>query len=159
MPRQLSETARRALFAASTDQVFVRLLRLSHPDLPEPIRVCADALDTVHLGERFQAFPFDVTFPDDTEEAPPRVVLEIAAADRRVITAIRSLSGGPMTVEFAVVLASSPDIKEAGWYTFSLREAEFDAGFVRGELRFEDVLNEPYPGELFTPALFRGLFQ
>ena len=159
MARPLSQTAREAGFAAQTDEVFVVLLRLSHPDLIEPIRVCSDVAYIEHSGETYQSFPFNASFPDDTEEALPRVVLEIAAADRSVVAAIRALSGGPMIVELAVVLASSPDTIEAGWYSFTMREAEYDAEFIRGELRFEDVLNEPYPGDLFTPSLFPGLFR
>ena len=35
---------------------------------------------------------------------------------------------------------------------------EFDAATVEGTLLFEDVLNESFPADSFTPARFPGLF-
>lgn len=63
-----------------------------------------------------------------------------------------------MTVDLSVVLASSPSTIEAGPYRFTLRDVMYDAAIVEGTMRFEDVLNEPYPADSFTPARFPGLF-
>jgi hypothetical protein len=57
-----------------------------------------------------------------------------------------------------VVLASSPDTVEAGPFTMTLVAAEYDALVVTGELAFEDVLNEPFPGHGYIPSEYPGLF-
>lgn len=61
-------------------------------------------------------------------------------------------------VTLSLVMASTPDTIEAGPFTFNLREVEYDAEFVSGNLLFEDILNEPFPADSFTPARFPGLF-
>jgi hypothetical protein len=158
MPRTLSSTARRAIFAQETGEVFLLLLTIAHPQLAEPIRVVNNNEDVVSGGVTFQRFPFELALPPETEEAPPTVSLRIANADRQIVQAVRALAGDAMTVDVSVVLASSPDTIEAGPYRFTLRDVSYDAAIVEGTLRFEDVLNEPYPADSFTPARFPGLF-
>ena len=36
--------------------------------------------------------------------------------------------------------------------------AEYDAFVITGELAFEDVLNEPFPGHNYIPSEYPGLF-
>lgn len=158
MPRTLSNTARRALYAQETGEVFLLLLVISHPSLPAPIRVVNNSEDVVSGGFTYQRFPFELALPPESDEAPPTVTLRIANADRQIVQAVRSLAGEAMTVDLSVILASSPDTIEAGPYRFTLRDVSYDAAIVEGTLRFEDVLNEPFPADSFTPARFPGLF-
>ena len=158
MPRTLSAAARRAIFAQQTGEAFILLLELSHPSLVDPIRVCANSADVTSGGLLYSRFPFEVTMPSETEDAPPTVQLRIANADRQIVQAVRELSGAAMTVTLSIVLASSPDIIEAGPFVFALRNVTYDAAWVEGTLMFEDVLNEPYPAAMFTPARFPGMF-
>lgn len=158
MPRTLSSTARRALFAQETGEVFLLLLTISHPSLAQPIRVVNNSEDVTSGGWVYQRFPFELALPPETEDAPPTVQLRIANADRQIVQAVRSLSGAAMTVDLSVVLASSPDTVEAGPYRFTLRDVSYNAAIVEGTLRFEDVLNEPFPADSFTPARFPGMF-
>lgn len=158
MPRNLSSTARSALYAPQTGEVLLHLLTLSHVSLPEPIRVTDNTEDVVSLGTTYQAFPFEATLPDETEEGVPQVTLSICNADRRIVQAVRSVQGDAMKAELRVVLAGSPDVTEAGPYMFDLRDIEYDAAVVSGRLRFEDLLNEPYPCDEFTPTRTPGVF-
>lgn len=158
MPRTLSSTARQAVYAAQTSEAFLVLLTLDHPDMVTPIRVSSDAVDTVSNGETYTAFPFQIAMPPDTEDAPPRVQLTIDAIDRSIIQAVRGLSGTPITVTQTIVLGSSPDTVEAGPFEFELREVEYDAFEVTGDLQYADLLNEPYPFETFAPSTTPGAF-
>jgi hypothetical protein len=158
MPRTISASARTALFAQQTGEIFVLLLELDHAELVEPIRVCSDSIDTEHGGRTYQRFPFEIGMPPEDEDAPPIVRLKIANADRAIVAAVRQLAGNAMTVTLTVVLASSPDTIEAGPLEFTLRNVTYDAEFVEGELQFEDVLNEPFPADTFNPNTFPGLF-
>ncbi len=158
MPRTVSALARQAMYAPETGECFVVLLELSHPNMATPIQVCSDSVDTVHLGQTFQHFPFQISMPADTDDAPPRVELAIDAIDRSIIQAVRSLTGAPITVRQWIVLASTPDTIEAGPFEFELREVEYDAFEVRGSLRYTDLAAEPYPSDTFTPTNTPGIF-
>lgn len=146
------------MFAQETGEVFLLLLVIEHPSLPAPIRVVNNTEDIDSGGVTYQRFPFELALPPENDEAPPTVSLRIANADRQIVQAVRSLAGEAMTVALSVVMASSPDTVEAGPYRFTLRDVTYDAAIVEGTLRFEDILNEPYPADEFTPARFPGLF-
>jgi hypothetical protein len=104
-------------------------------------------------------FPFDVILPDESDDAVPRVTLRIDNVDRRIVSELRSVvTNVPVTVRMTVVLASSPDTIEVGPMEFSLRDVEYTATTVEGTLLYEDVLNESFPADSFTPSRFPGLF-
>jgi hypothetical protein len=158
MPRVLSAAALQAIFARETDEVFVVLLTLEHSTFATAIRVCSDAVDTISRGSTYQPFPFEVTTPAEDDAPPPRVTLRIDNVDRRIVQEVRRVSGEPITVTLEVVLASTPDTLEAGPFEFALRDTTYSALLVEGELAFDDILNEPYPGLAFTPSVSPGLF-
>lgn len=166
MSRNMSLTARRAMNAPETDQVFLALLTIVHPELPEPIRVVNDfrpkdeqgVRKIVSRGEDFICYPFEAALPADHEDQLSRVRLRIDNVDREITASLRSISSAPRVV-LEVVLASDPDTVEAGPFEFELVTASFDALVVEGELGFEPILNEPFPADSFTPNLFPGLFR
>ncbi len=163
--RSLSSAAKSAIFASETGEVFVVLLELSHPDLAESIRVSSDnatalpggLYGTQHGGNDYQHFPFQVTLASEPEDRPPSARLRIDNVDRRVVEAIRTVSG-PIAISKTLVLASSPEVTESGPFEFTLRRVRYSANAVEGELVYEDFLSEPYPAGTFGPAGFAGLF-
>src|SRR3990167_2193641 len=157
MARTLPLFASRALMAGQTDEAFLLLLTISHADLATPIRVSSDAVNTVSNGETFIPFPFSLSLPDEVTDSPPSVRLSIDNVDRTIMGTIREIDT-PLSIRLEVVAASSPDDVLAGPFDFSLRQADGDAASISGELRFEDVLNEPSPAGKFTPAVAPGLF-
>mgnify|MGYP002783914438 CR=1 FL=1 len=158
MPRPLSTPALRALFASQTGEAFIVLLTLSHPTLSNPIRVCSDGQAITSNGNEYVAFPFRIAMPAENEGSPPTTDLEIDNVDRSIVKAIREATGEPVKVSMSVVMASSPNQVEAGPFEFTLRNVDFDASVVRGQLQYEDILNEPFPGDTMTPSRFPGLF-
>lgn len=158
MARDLSTAAVKAVLAQQTDEVFVFLLQVDHPSFVAPIRVCNNNEDVTSGGFEFLRFPFEITLPDDSESAPPAVKLRIANADREIVNAVRSISGEPATVTLSIVMASSPNTIEAGPLVFKLRDVEYNASEVTGTLKFEDILNEPYPADTYSPTRYPSLF-
>lgn len=156
MARSLSSAARQALFAQQTGEAIIILLTLTEASLPAPIRVCTAGEDVVSNGETYQAFPFEITMPDDTDEAPPTVRLTIDAVDRRIIEAVRAAEGA-IAVQMQIVFSSDLDQVEVMLGEFKLTEVEYSALSVEGTLSFEDILSEPYPADTFTPAKFPGM--
>jgi hypothetical protein len=158
MARTLSATAVAALMAQETSEVFLGLLTLSHPDLSPPIRIVNDTVNVTSRGNIYIAFPYRLEMPWERDDELPQVTLEIDNVDRTIVQAVRALSARKdLTALFEVVLASSPDTVELA-ELFTLRGAEYDALVVRGRLQFEDVLNEPFPADSFTPATTPGIF-
>jgi len=158
VPRSLSAATRRAIYAQQTGEALLTLLTLNHPSLPAPIRVVNDGRDLVSRGATFQRCPFEIDMPEETDGVPAPVKFRIANAHREIVLAVRKLSGPAMTATMEVVPASAPDQVEMGPIEFTLRGASYTAEFVEADLVFEDILNEPYPADTFTPSTTPGLF-
>ena len=157
MSRTLSQAARQAVNAQETDEVFLLLLTLDHEDLAEPIRVVNNTEDVVSRSDTYIAYPFEIALPDEDPESVARVTLRIDNVDREIVKSLRAISS-PLSVGLEVVMAASPDTVEAGPFNMTLVSAEYDALTVTGDLAFEDVLNEPFPGASYVPSEYPGLF-
>lgn len=157
MARTLSATARQALYAQETGEVFLLLLTIDHATLESPIRVANNFEDIVSNGNTYVAFPFQITLPDDLDDHPPAMRLSIDNVDRAIVEAVRSIASPP-TITLDVILVAAPDTVEASFTGFTLRNCDYDALVVEGDLALEDVLNEPFPAGSFTPDLFPSAF-
>jgi len=158
MSRALSSTFVEAVNSTETGEVFLILVTISHPDLANTIRITSDSVDTVSNGNTFVSFPFRASLPDDSEEASGALAkLTIDAVDRRVVEAVRKISGVP-DVEIDIVLASDPDQLEASWPTFKMSNARYDKMTIEGDLVLELLDQEPFPADSFDPARFPGMF-
>ncbi len=157
MSRTLSQAAHQAVNAQETDEAFLLLLTIDHDELAEPIRVVNNTEDITSRGDLYIAYPFEIALPGEDPENVARVSLRIDNVDRQIVHSLRSVPA-PLAVALEVVLASSPDTAEAGPFNMTLAAAEYDALVVTGELAFEDVLNEPFPGRSYIPSEHPGLF-
>lgn len=157
MSRDTSLTFRQAVYGQTTDEAFLVLLELDHPDLSEPIRVTSDGVDTESGGNTYISYRFDIRLPSDPSEGVTRGKLTIDNVDRQIVEAVRSINS-PLSVKIMVVLASSPDTVEAEFSGFELRNVVCDALQVTGDLSVEYFTSEPFPGDLFLPATFPALF-
>lgn len=157
MSRSLSSIARRAVNASETGEAFLLLLTISHDELPEPIRVVNNTEDIVSRGETYQGCPFEFELPGDDAERVESVQIAVDNVDRRIVDALRQISGAPK-VDLEVILASEPDVVEAGPFSMTFVSAEWDAIVVSAQLGYEDVLTEPFPGHAYVPADYPGLF-
>jgi len=155
--RNTSLTARQAINAQQTAEVFLLILTIDHADLTTPIRVVNNTENIDSRGDTYIAFPFQVNLPADRDDQISQVNLSIDNVDRQIVEAVRSLYS-PADVALEVVLASSPDTLEAGPFDFKLKSANYNALTVEASLGYEDILNEPFPGDSFNPANYPGLF-
>lgn len=155
--RTVSTAFRLAAFAQETGEVPLVLLEITHPDLATPIRIVDNREDVVSGGNTFLAFPCEIVFPEDREDALPVCRIVVQNVGREITDGVRALTSAP-TIKVAAVLASSPSTIEIGWMEFSLAEVSWDALTVEGTFGPPPVLNEPFPSLLYTPADFPGLF-
>ena len=157
MSRSLSSTFLEAIYSQETSEVFLLLLEIDHDDLSGPIRVANNYANVTSSGNTYVGFPFELSLPADFEDQLPAITLTICNVDRQVVDAVRTIDG-PATADLSVVLASDPDTIEIGPLSLTLREVSYDALTVSGSLQPEDLLNEPFPGDIFSPGNYPGLF-
>src|SRR5215203_1946511 len=127
MPRTLSLDFRAAMNAQETGEVPVSLLTITHEDLVEPLRISSDPTarlttdplqyGTVSRGETYLYIPFQLSLPEDSEEAGPQAQLILQDIDRELIPLIRSASTPPQVL-MEIVLASAPDDVEIEFPSF-----------------------------------------
>lgn len=166
MPRILSNTARRAMYAQESSEVWITLITISHPNFVEDIRVCDDATELlpvagirgiVSRGDEFMYVPFSLTLPSSDDTGVATAVLSIDNIDRRVIKAVREADSA-LAVKIEIILASDPESVEIEIDDFRLAIVPYDAFTVSGELTQEYYELEPFPHQRVTPSNFAGVF-
>lgn len=157
MSRSLSTAAKTSAFGPQDGEVFLALIQIDHASFSAPYRFARNLQDVLKDGDTYQAFPFDIDVPAEDAEELPTVTLSIDNVSRAITDALVSLTTAP-TVTLWIVLASSPSTIEAGPFALSLRDISYDAFKVTGTLGYERMLEEQFPGDIFSPRLFPGLF-
>ena len=152
-----SDLFKQSAFAQETADVWLVLLTISHTNISPSIRVVNNTENVTSRGNLFTAFPFDITLPDNREDAPPRARLVIDNTSREIAEAVRAITSPP-SVNIEIIRAADPDTVETTFPYFSMRNIKWDSGKVSADLTLEDFTNEPYPGLTFTPAYFPGIF-
>jgi len=165
--RTTSETFRNSVFANETGEVVICLLTITHEDMAEPIRITSDpttrisenplSYATTSRGETYIFIPFEFTLPEDRDDVPPRVSINISNANRDLIALLRSISS-PLQVKVELVLASSLDDVEIELPVMQLSEITYDANGVQANLVIDGMQNEPFPSGAFDRTRFPGLF-
>jgi hypothetical protein len=152
-----SVTFREAIFSQQTEEVFILLIEISHPTLPDDIRVCSGGRN-ITIGENLYVYyPFDITLPDDIAENVSRAKLIISNISRDLISAIRGMASSPI-INVKMVLASDPTVTEIAFEGFKLVTVDYNALTITGDISVEDFLTEPVQGDSFVPSQFPGLF-
>lgn len=159
MPRSLSPEAFRQMFAQEQTDVFLMCLTIEHDDLDEPIRVVKNKEDLVRSEGTYLGTFFDLNLPEDNPEQVPQVTLTIDNVNKAISRAIQGLAGR-VRVRLEVVLESQPNTVEAGPFDFFLLGVNITASTIQGTLGFEDdVLNQAFPVQTYTPDNTPGLFR
>ena len=153
----LSNNLLTAMNMPETGEVFVPLVKLSHPDLPADLRFVADEVSLTHGGEVYQPLSFQVTLPDDTDQGIPVLRWVADAVSQEITAALRSVDG-VITAQIKYVLVSSPEVVELGPYDVEMRTAEYDAFTVGGPMTIEPILDEGFGWMTITPSTYPAEF-
>ena len=157
MARSLSSTMIAAGNASETGEIPLFILVIEHTDITT-LRFVANTEDVTSDGNVYTAYPFQINIPlVDSDTQIPTAQLRIDNIDQAIVAAIRGLSTAP-TITASIILASTPDTVECGPYAFTLKNVTYNAIEITGTLGFEEILNEPFPGDTFNPQNFPGLF-
>ena len=152
-----SSTAIASALAHETGEVWLMLAEIDHPSLTTPVRIVNNPTSIVSNGNTFIGLAFTVNLPSDTDTVP-EMSLAIDNVDLSMNTIIQSMpAGNPPTCTIFIVLASQPNIIEVEFYAV-LKNIDCEPATITATFGPEDVLNEPYPGDYFTPNLYPSLF-
>lgn len=167
----ISLNFKEAAFAQETGRVPIVLITLSHDDLAEDILISTDPTQeltglttdlekvygTISNGDNYIFLPVRIKLPDDTEDGPGLMQLEIDNVHRAYTESIRTIFT-PVTCQVDIVMDNALDTIDASWPEFLLTNIKYDAAIITGTLTLETLMTEPFPAGTFIPSQFPGLF-
>src|SRR5690606_25206776 len=157
MPRTLTPEAAQAILARETGEAFLALLQISGPGLTT-MRVVNNVEAITRNGQVYQPWAFDGAPPEDSAQQSPTVTLRVDNIDRTVTDLLRSYNGVPVC-ELVWVMASQPNQAVYGPFEFVVQSATANELTIDLQLGYEeDILNQAFPGQTFSPTNSPGIF-
>jgi len=157
MSRNLSDVAMTSINNLETAEVWLAMVKLTHPDWTDSIRLVRNTEDVQSNGEVYSQFPFDVSLPDEEAEQTAVVSWVAMNVGAELIAAFRAVSG-PIDGEIFWVLASNPDLIEIGPLELQMRGFEYDAATIKGSMVIEPVLDAVFGHRNMDTGNAPGLF-
>lgn len=169
MSRVLTASALKAMFAEETGDYPILLVTIGCESWEEDLRISSDPTQrlietdteilygTRSASKDFLFLPFQLKFPDESDETSQQMSITIDNVSREMVPAIRAASLA-MTVTTDIVMSCSPDIIEASFPDFTIASIEYDELTIVGNMTLDLYETEPFPGGSFTPSSFPGLF-
>lgn len=152
-----SEQAKIAVTAPETAEVFVTLMRI----FVDGFRIAAITDDTQTVtseGVEYTPWGFTAILPNQTAEAANTCRLQIDNVDLSFARMIKGAVNRKITVEVAVVMASTPDSIEQGPFVFVLRNIKIDKKHITGELYDDYMADKKFTSLTYSPGDFPGMF-
>jgi hypothetical protein len=167
----LSLNFRQAAYAQETEKVLIALVTITHDDLASDILLSSDPTQrltayttdseivygTTSNGDDYIFLPMRIRLPDDTDDGPGEMQIEIDNVHKTYIETIRELTS-PAIFSVDLVLSDDLDTIEASWPDFVLSNINYNSAVITGSLKLETLEREPFPRGHFTPSYFPGLF-
>lgn len=165
----ISLNFRESAYAAETGRVPIVLMTFDHADLVTPIRISSDPTQrisvtdaeiiygTVSRSNNYIFVPARIKLPDDTEDGPGEMTVEIDNIGRELTATIRSIFS-PIEATIEIVMDNFPDTPDLTWPEYVLTNIKYDATTVTGTLTIETLTREPFPSLIFSPSVAGGLF-
>lgn len=167
----ISLNFRESAYAAETGNVPIVLMTFDHADLATPIRISSDPTQrvtvtdeeviygTVFNGNNYIFVPARIKLPDDTEDGPGEMTIEVDNIGRELTASIRSIfSPIEATIDIVMDNALAGGVPDLTWPEYVLTNIKYDATTVTGTLTLETLIREPFPSLIFSPSVAAGLF-
>lgn len=157
--RTVSAAALRALFAENTSSVFPILLELDHPSFAEPIRLVNNTQNLTYNSEVYQAYPFKLDPPDESQDQITNARISIDNVDRGILAIMRSEEEAFTIRTIAMFYNDDSGLvfEPLAQWEFTLANVTWDADTLSGDLVYEDRLSNRLPKLTFTPFDFPGV--
>ena len=158
MARNVSATARAAVNAPQTGEVFLTLVKIDHDDLSAPLYFVNNTENITSNSIEYFATAFSISPPAEEDGVIRNTSIAIDGVDRSVVQAIRSISGNPPTITMSIILASTPDVVEAGPWEFTLTNVHYNAYTVSGDLIYQNYVRDNLSMIKYSANNFPGLY-
>jgi hypothetical protein len=146
------------MLAGATEEGLIPLLVIEHEDLPAPVRLSGDRVDTVSRGQVYTAMPFELRLPDDIEGQARSAEITIVDVSREITAWLRQARSAPeVTIE--LVRLADPDSLEVSISGLRLQGPRWQPPepVITAELVGGLAGDRRYPAGRFVPSRFPGL--
>lgn len=151
-------TIKTEFYEQSTGALFVYLLTVSHADLAQPLRFTNNVADVTSGGYLYQAWPFDITLPDQGDGKIPRAQITFDAVDSNTILALRNLASPP-SISISIIDVDAPDVVEKSFSNMVVTAQSYMNDYrINLVLGMLDISNERAQNLRFDKIRFPGLF-
>ena len=136
-------------------------LEITHPDVPDPVRMVADTIEHTIEGNVYPILGFRTTPPQDKENEIRHATLEIDNVGRELVQWVEDSQGGrgAMMRVMRVITVPGSAASEITWeVTMSVGVAELTNETVRVTLSDEPIYDRPCVNLRHDPATSPGLF-
>lgn len=157
MTRSISPGLQAATNAQESAEVLLPIVKLSHASWAGDVRLVANHEQLTHAGEVYLPWAFEIALPDDEAEGLPVLQWVADNVDRQLTQKMRGVTD-KITARVAWVLASTPDVVEAGPFDVEMVGVEYDAFTISGGMTIEPILDEQFGFKTMTPSSAPGLF-
>lgn len=152
-----SNRFKQSAFAAFTSDVLLPLITITGQGF-DPLRIVPNTQDIISGGATYSPFPVFLQLPDDDADAAPIMKFKVTSIAQEVVQRLRLVSDA-LYVDILIVLAATPDVIEMRFPQMRLRNTDFDAVTVSGDLILGDFLTESVPVHSFTPGFAPAVFK
>lgn len=159
----------RELLKQQSPEAWLFFVRITHPNLADPICVVTDAKDYEYNGDTYIGFQFEIAILNDSARAP-ETRLRVQNVDQKIGNTIRQLVGSPR-LSISLIAASDFDqtvsprtpitVPEPLWEASNLRlvNVKGDALELEGRITSKDYSQEPWPSVRATQARCPGAWK
>lgn len=157
MPRALSTHFRKEMNNPNAQDPFLVLLTVRYAPTKTVFRAVNNNENITSRGNVYSAYPFQLALPTESGEEIGRATITIDNTDLALVDMLREATEAPR-IDLEVICASQPDQVEIGILDLALRNVRWDANQISGELLTDDFLSQTFPGDIYSPLEWQGLF-
>ncbi len=157
MSNTLSNEVLAQLFAQESNDPFLTLLTLSHPDFISDIFLVNNTVDITSRGQVYSALPMKIRVPTDDGETARSFQIDMDNAALTMMTAIRSVTTA-ISVKLEMILASMPDVVQISQEDLTIATITYTATSLTARIVLDGFLNVAMTSEQYVPKNFPGIF-
>lgn len=158
MTRSITQSFIDVFLGRETGEAALILLELTHPTLPEPVRVVLNTQPVTHQAHQYEPLYFECSFPEQMPDKVGGMKLRVDGVDRTMIEKIRNFTTPPM-VRLKVVATVDLNAVQVETSDMAWRIVTYGMHWLEGELEPPAVFQLNFPADYFSPAVAPGLFR
>ena len=145
------------LFRKNLPGFTATLLQISHEDLDAPLCLANNNEDLTYMGNVYKKASFEIELPEQDENSMGNARISLGVVDQQLIEIIRTIST-PVTVSFiANYLEDGVFSYLDGGYDMLLKNVNWNATTLAGDLVLDSILNFNFPSGEFNPHNTNGI--